>query len=237
MTGKDEKMNIQQTLTDIQVLVTYVKEHLSMQAPVMDGEKLDGIGRTVLEISGKLDAMGTNPSGSMMKLEDILSADMATIEGQLSKIADQVAEQMENAKNLYSKVEDRYVACAGALEQVNRKQDLVIAEQTDEVRRLVDGIDGLAKSVRGLEVKVEAVGTLTEAVEALENRMVEIVKEDRELNKAYVENADRLDRMVQDIEASYHGLNETLVSVDGSFRTAVSRLDVLLAQIRALAKK
>ena len=43
--------------------------------------------------------------------------------------------------------------------------------------------------------------------------------------------------MIQDVDQSYRHLNETLESVDGSFKTAVSRLDVLLMQMNLFTEE
>lgn len=229
-------MNIQQTVTDIQVMMTYIKERINLQAPLMNEKTLDGIGANVLAIKESLHDLTEN--GFKEKEQSAWNAQMADsleqLHGSLQEMKQQMDQTNTERETIMEAIKDNYAACALTEKEIVELQRKQIQTEQSASKVLTEEIPVVEERLEALSAQLRETDSLSSQLEALEAHLKEVRKTDQTLNQTYLENAGRLDNLVKNIQASYHELNETLVSVDSSFRTAVSRLDVLLMQIKLL---
>lgn len=234
-------MNAQQKLADIQMLVTYIKEHLDMDPAKAESKRLDEIAKTTLEISEILHLIENKTGEGAETLFAEYKADMDkasdTVIDRLMDIKKTLTTNTELTTNLYAKIDDIYVKYTGILEQSTTKLELQRENYNREIHDLIGEVQALTEMTKVLDSKTMTEDQLRVLVSGIENQIFEVVGQDRALNTAYLENANRLETMIQDVEQSYRQLNETLESVDGSFKTAVSRLDVLLMQMNLFTEE
>lgn len=239
MKRKDEKsMNVQQKLADIQMLITYIKEHLDMEPSKTESKRLDEIGKTTLEISGVLRSLeektGIGADNLFGEYKSIVNEAADMVSKQLKDIKTTLDTNTGLTNNLYQKIDDIYVKYTGILEESTTKLELQRENYAREIHNLISSVDTLTDMTKILDEKTMTEEQLKSLISGLEQQIYDVVGQDKALNTTYMENADRLESMINEVEQSYRNLNETLASVDGSFKTAVSRLDVLLMQMNLI---
>lgn len=234
-------MNMQQKLADIQMLVTYIKDHLDMEPAETESRRLDEIGKTTLEISDVLKTIeqktGTGADSIFDEYKTVVGKAVDDVASQLGDIKKVLDTNTGLTNNLYVKIDDIYVKYTGILEESTTKLELQRETYTKEIDRLVSEMERLTAMTKVLDEKTMTEEQLRVLVSGLEKQLYEVIGQDKNLNTVYMENANRLESMIKDVEQSYRNLNETLESVDGSFKTAVSRLDVLLMQMNLFTEE
>ena len=89
---------------------------------------------------------------------------------------------------------------------------------------------------RSLDKKVINRDQMGELISQVNNQLSEVLEADRVQKEQYEENTRELRAMVSEIRTSYTELNKTLAATDENFKTAISRLDVLLMQAKLLTE-
>lgn len=231
-------MNTQQKLADIHMLVTYIKEHVDKRPSESGNAKLDEIGTTTLEIAEMLKKVEqeTGPGADIM---------FADYKEHIGSAADKVLEQLTDVKrtldmntgltkDLYTKIEEIYTDYTGILEKATKTLEMQRENFSNEIRTLSDQVESLKGVATSLDKKTLTKDQISEIMGQIESKLEEIAGKDAEINDAYIKSAKHLEEMIGGIRNAYEDLNETLASVDESFKTAVSRMDVVLMQMNIL---
>ena len=233
--------NVQQTLADIHMLVNYIKDHVDKDPVVTEITKLNEIGETTLKIAEILETVGERTGNKADEMLEAYKQDIGTaadkIRSQLKEIKASLDANQTLTNDLYKKIEEIYAGYTGILEQSTTKLELQRENYSREVRQLSSEVARLSDIAKALDQKTMTEERMYQMIEGLERQFTDILKQDAQLNDAYVKNAKQLETSVSDIRASYESLNNTLSSVDSSFKTAVSRLEVLLMQMDLLTKE
>lgn len=234
-------MNIQQKLADICMMVTYIKEHVDTKPVAENIVQLDEIGKTTLKIAEMLHTVeektGEGTAALFESYKESIDKASDTVLEQLKEVKETLGSNTELTKSLQEKIENIYVDYTGILEQSTKKMELQRENYAEEIRRLMMEVKTLEETTRDLNEKTMTPEQISEMVNKLEKKLSDVIKQDTELNTTYEQNAEKLENMVAKIQESYQSLNDTLISVDSSFKTAVSRLDVLLMQMNLLTKE
>ena len=229
-------MNIAQALTDIQMLLTYIKEHVQTELVARESVKLDELAKTLLGVKTGLESLLAADTSKELDKEAALQTQLDSLTLTLSDVITALTNNQESEQALLGKVEERYVACAETLARAEKKQELQMDAYTEQMKQLMNELQNAVTATADVKEKLADADILSGELTALGAKIDTIEAADKQLNKTYIENAHRLDSLVEQIQTEYHALNQTLVSLDESFRTAVSRLDVLLVQAEQLGR-
>ena len=234
-------MNAQQKLADIYALVTYIKEHINADPIIDENNRLDEIGKTTLAISEMLQRLeqktGVEANEEFEEYRRALDEITKTIYEQLITIKDLLNNNGQKTTELYDKIEEVYTSYVGILKESSEKLELQNNRYSQEARNLISEVKELVSSVNGLNEKVMTEEQLQDIVHTVERQVEQLAKQDQEFNETYLKTSARLDAMIENIQTVYTHLDETLSSMDESFQTAVSRLNILLMQANQLTGK
>lgn len=234
-------MNAQQKLADIYALVAYIKEHIDENPIRNENQQLDEIGKTTLAISEMLQMLeqktGVQTNEEFGEYRRALGDITKTIYDQLVTIKSLLDDNGQKTTELYDKIEEVYTTYVGILKESSEKLELQNNRYSQEVHNLVDEVKELVSSVNGLNEKVMTKEQLQEILHTVEQQVDQIANQTQDFNVTYLKNSERLDGMIENIQTLYTHLDKTLSSVDESFQTAVSRLNILLMQANQLTRK
>lgn len=234
-------MNAQQKLADIYALVAYIKEHIDENPIRNENQQLDEIGKTTLAISEMLQMLeqktGVQTNEEFGEYRRALGDITKTIYDQLVTIKSLLDDNGQKTTELYDKIEDVYTTYVGILKESSEKLELQNNRYSQEAHNLVDEVKELVSSVNGLNEKVMTKEQLQEILHTVEQQVDQIANQTHDFNVTYLKNSERLDGMIENIQTLYTHLDKTLSSVDESFQTAVSRLNILLMQANQLTRK
>lgn len=234
-------MNAQQKLADIYALVAYIKEHIDENPIRNENQQLDEIGKTTLAISEMLQMLeqktGVQTNEEFGAYRRALGDITKTIYDQLVTIKSLLDDNGQKTTELYDKIEDVYTTYMGILKESSEKLELQNNRYSQEAHNLVDEVKELVSSVNGLNEKVMTKEQLQEILHTVEQQVDQIANQTQDFNVTYLKNSERLDGMIENIQTLYTHLDKTLSSVDESFQTAVSRLNILLMQANQLTRK
>lgn len=234
-------MNAQQKLADIYALVAYIKEHIDENPIRNENQQLDEIGKTTLAISEMLQMLeqktGVQTNEEFGEYRRALGDITKTIYDQLVTIKSLLDDNGQKTTELYDKIEDVYTTYVGILKESSEKLELQNNRYSQEAHNLVDEVKELVSSVNGLNEKVMTKEQLQEILHTVEQQVDQIANQTQDFNVTYLKNSERLDGMIENIQTLYTHLDKTLSSVDESFQTAVSRLNILLMQANQLTRK
>lgn len=234
-------MNAQQKLADIYALVAYIKEHIDENPIRNENQQLDEIGKTTLAISEMLQMLeqktGVQTNEEFGEYRRALGDITKTIYDQLVTIKSLLDDNGQKTTELYDKIEEVYTTYVGILKESSEKLELQNNCYSQEAHNLVDEVKELVSSVNGLNEKVMAKEQLQEILHTVEQQVDQIANQTQDFNVTYLKNSERLDGMIENIQTLYTHLDKTLSSVDESFQTAVSRLNILLMQANQLTGK
>lgn len=234
-------MNAQQKLADIYALVAYIKEHIDENPIRNENQQLDEIGKTTLAISEMLQMLeqktGVQTNEEFGEYRRALGDITKTIYDQLVTIKSLLDDNGQKTTELYDKIEEVYTTYVGILKESSEKLELQNNRYSQEAHNLVDEVKELVSSVNGLNEKVMTKEQLQEILHTVEQQVDQIANQTQDFNVTYLKNSERLDGMIENIQTLYTHLDKTLSSVDESFQTAVSRLNILLMQANQLARK
>lgn len=234
-------MNAQQKLADIYALVAYIKEHIDENPIRNENQQLDEIGKTTLAISEMLQMLeqktGVQTNEEFGEYRRALGDITKTIYDQLVTIKSLLDDNGQKTTELYDKIEEVYTTYVGILKESSEKLELQNNRYSQEAHNLVDEVKELVSSVNGLNEKVMTKEQLQEILHTVEQQVDQIANQTQDFNVTYLKNSERLDGMIENIQTLYTHLDKTLSSVDESFQTAVSRLNILLMQANQLTRK
>lgn len=234
-------MNAQQKLADIYALVAYIKEHIDENPIRNENQQLDEIGKTTLAISEMLQMLeqktGVQTNEEFEEYRRALGDITKTIYDQLVTIKSLLDDNGQKTTELYDKIEEVYTTYVGILKESSEKLELQNNRYSQEAHNLVDEVKELVSSVNGLNEKVMTKEQLQEILHTVEQQVDQIANQTQDFNVTYLKNSERLDGMIENIQTLYTHLDKTLSSVDESFQTAVSRLNILLMQANQLTRK
>lgn len=234
-------MNAQQKLADIYALVAYIKEHIDENPIRNENQQLDEIGKTTLAISEMLQMLeqktGVQTNEEFGEYRRALGDITKTIYDQLVTIKSLLDDNGQKTTELYDKIEEVYTTYVGILKESSEKLELQNNRYSQEAHNLVDEVKELVSSVNGLNEKVMTKEQLQEILHTVEQQVDQIANQTQDFNVTYLKNSERLDGMIENIQTLYTNLDKTLSSVDESFQTAVSRLNILLMQANQLTRK
>lgn len=234
-------MNAQQKLADIYALVAYIKEHIDENPIRNENQQLDEIGKTTLAISEMLQMLeqktGVQTNEEFGEYRRALGDITKTIYDQLVTIKSLLDDNGQKTTELYDKIEEVYTTYVGILKESSEKLELQNNRYSQEAQNLVDEVKELVSSVNGLNEKVMTKEQLQEILHTVEQQVDQIANQTQDFNVTYLKNSERLDGMIENIQTLYTHLDKTLSSVDESFQTAVSRLNILLMQANQLTRK
>lgn len=234
-------MNTQQKLADIYALVAYIKEHIDENPIRNENQQLDEIGKTTLAISEMLQMLeqktGVQTNEEFGEYRRALGDITKTIYDQLVTIKSLLDDNGQKTTELYDKIEEVYTTYVGILKESSEKLELQNNRYSQEAHNLVDEVKELVSSVNGLNEKVMTKEQLQEILHTVEQQVDQIANQTQDFNVTYLKNSERLDGMIENIQTLYIHLDKTLSSVDESFQTAVSRLNILLMQANQLTGK
>lgn len=234
-------MNAQQKLADIYALVAYIKEHIDENPIRNENQQLDEIGETTLAISEMLQMLeqktGVQTNEEFGEYRRALGDITKTIYDQLVTIKSLLDDNGQKTTELYDKIEEVYTTYVGILKESSEKLELQNNRYSQEAHNLVDEVKELVSSVNGLNEKVMTKEQLQEILHTVEQQVDQIANQTQDFNVTYLKNSERLDGMIENIQTLYTHLDKTLSSVDESFQTAVSRLNILLMQANQLTRK
>lgn len=233
-------MNPLQKLADIHSMITYIKEHVSAEPITLDSAKLDEIGQATLVIAELLESIkedtGKGASERYAEYVAQVNENAEKILEQLKTIKDDVDSDKEAANELYRKIEEVYVEYTGILKKSTKTLELQKEHYSEDVETLTEEVSKLVTATESLDKKTMNKEEMLELLSGVETQLTDVIEQDKVLNDAYERNSRQLQEQVNEISQSCQSLNQTLLSVNESFTTAVSRLDVLLMQVNVLRK-
>ena len=233
-------MNPLQKLADIHSMITYIKEHVSAEPITLDSAKLDEIGQATLVIAELLESIkedtGKGASERYAEYVAQVNENAKKILEQLKTIKDDVDSDKEATNELYRKIEEVYVEYTGILEKSTKTLELQRERYSGDVETLTEEVGKLVTATESLDKKTMNKEEMLELLSGVETQLTSVIEQDKALNDAYERNSRQLQEQVNEISQSCKSLNQTLLSVNESFTTAVSRLDVLLMQVNVLRK-
>lgn len=233
-------MNPLQKLADIHSMITYIKEHVSAEPITLDSAKLDEIGQATLVIAELLESIkedtGKGASERYAEYVAQVNENAEKILEQLKTIKDDVDSDKEATNELYRKIEEVYVEYTGILEKSTKILELQREHYSEDVETLTEEVSKLVTATESLDKKTMNKEEMLELLSGVETQLTDVIEQDKALNDAYERNSRQLQEQVNEISQSCQSLNQTLLSVNESFTTAVSRLDVLLMQVNVLRK-
>lgn len=233
-------MNPLQKLADIHSMITYIKEHVSAEPITLDSAKLDEIGQATLVIAELLESIkedtGKGASERYAEYVAQVNENAEKILEQLKTIKDDVDSDKEATNELYRKIEEVYVEYTGILEKSTKTLELQREHYSEDVETLTEEVSKLVTATESLDKKTMNKEEMLELLSGVETQSTDVIEQDKALNDAYERNSRQLQEQVNEISQSCQSLNQTLLSVNESFTTAVSRLDVLLMQVNVLRK-
>lgn len=233
-------MNPLQKLADIHSMITYIKEHVSAEPITLDSAKLDEIGQATLVIAELLESIkedtGKGASERYAEYVAQVNENAEKILEQLKTIKDDVDSDKEATNTLYRKIEEVYVEYTGILEKSTKTLELQREHYSEDVETLTEEVSKLVTATESLDKKTMNKEEMLELLSGVETQLTDVIEQDKALNDAYERNSRQLQEQVNEISQSCQSLNQTLLSVNESFTTAVSRLDVLLMQVNVLRK-
>lgn len=233
-------MNPLQKLADIHSMITYIKEHVSAEPITLDSAKLDEIGQATLVIAELLESIkedtGKGASERYAEYVAQVNENAEKILEQLKTIKDDVDSDKEATNELYRKIEEVYVEYTGILEKSTKTLELQREHYSEDVETLTEEVSKLVTATESLDKKTMNKEEMLELLSGVETQLTSVIEQDKALNDAYERNSRQLQEQVNEISQSCQSLNQTLLSVNESFTTAVSRLDVLLMQVNVLRK-
>lgn len=233
-------MNPLQKLADIHSMITYIKEHVSAKPITLDSAKLDEIGQATLVIAELLESIREDTGkGARERYAEYVAQvneNAEKILEQLKAIKDDVDSDKEATKELYRKIEEVYVEYTGILEKSTKTLELQREHYSEDVETLTEEVSKLVTAAESLDKKTMNKEEMLELLSGVETQLTDVIEQDKALNDAYERNSRQLQEQVNEISQSCQSLNQTLLSVNESFTTAVSRLDVLLMQVNVLRK-
>lgn len=233
-------MNPLQKLADIHSMITYIKEHVSAEPITLDSAKLDEIGQATLVIAELLESIkedtGKGASERYAEYVAQVNENAEKILEQLKTIKDDVDSDKEATNELYRKIEEVYVEYTGILKKSTKTLELQKEHYSEDVETLTEEVSKLVTATESLDKKTMNKEEMLELLSGVETQLTDVIEQDKVLNDAYERNSRHLQEQVNEISQSCQSLNQTLLSVNESFTTAVSRLDVLLMQVNVLRK-
>ena len=233
-------MNPLQKLADIHSMITYIKEHVSAEPITLDNAKLDEIGQATLVIAELLESIkedtGKGDSERYAEYVAQVNENAEKILEQLKTIKDDVDSDKEATNELYRKIEEVYVEYTGILKKSTKTLELQKEHYSEDVETLIEEVSKLVTATESLDKKTMNKEEMLELLSGVETQLTDVIEQDKVLNDAYERNSRQLQEQVNEISQSCQSLNQTLLSVNESFITAVSRLDVLLMQVNVLRK-
>lgn len=233
-------MNPLQKLADIHSMITYIKEHVSAEPITLDSAKLDEIGQATLVIAELLESIkedtGKGASERYAEYVAQVNENAEKILEQLKTIKDDVDSDKEATNELYRKIEEVYVEYTGILKKSTKTLELQKEHYSEDVETLTEEVSKLVTATESLDKKTMNKEEMLELLSGVETQLTDVIEQDKVLNDAYERNSRQLQEQVNEISQSCQSLNQTLLSVNESFTTAVSRLDVLLMQVNVLRK-
>ena len=137
---------------------------------------------------------------------------------------------------LYDRIEEVYVNYTGILEQSTKSLELQRQSYNAKLSGLTKELNELMVLTRSLDKKVINRDQMGELISQVNDQLSEVLEADRIQKEQYEENTKELRAMVSEIRTSYTELNKTLAATDENFKTAISRLDVLLMQAKLLTE-
>ena len=222
-------------------MVAYIKEHIDENPIRNENQQLDEIGKTTLAISEMLQMLeqktGVQTNEEFGEYRRALGDITKTIYDQLVTIKSLLDDNGQKTTELYDKIEEVYTTYVGILKESSEKLELQNNRYSQEAHNLVDEVKELVSSVNGLNEKVMTKEQLQEILHTVEQQVDQIANQTQDFNVTYLKNSERLDGMIENIQTLYTHLDKTLSSVDESFQTAVSRLNILLMQANQLTRK
>lgn len=233
-------MNPLQKLADIHSMITYIKEHVSAEPITLDSAKLDEIGQATLVIAELLESIKEDTgNGARERYAEYVAQvneNAEKILEQLKTIKADVDSDKEATNELYRKIEEVYVEYTGILEKSTKTLELQRERYSGDVETLTEEVSKLVTATESLDKKTMNKEEMLELLSGVETQLTSVIEQDKALNDAYERNSRQLQEQVNEISQSCQSLNQTLLSVNESFTTAVSRLDVLLMQVNVLRK-
>lgn len=233
-------MNPLQKLADIHSMITYIKEHVSAEPITLDSAKLDEIGQATLVVAELLESIKEDTgNGARERYAEYVAQvneNAEKILEQLKTIKDDVDSDKEATNELYRKIEEVYVEYTGILEKSTKTLELQREHYSEDVETLTEEVSKLVTATESLDKKTMNKEEMLELLSRVETQLTDVIEQDKALNDAYERNSRQLQEQVNEISQSCQSLNQTLLSVNESFTTAVSRLDVLLMQVNVLRK-
>ena len=233
-------MNPLQRLTDIYTMVSYITEHMDAETPKKENAQLDEIGKTTLAIADLLQTIETNTGADARKQYGacIKTLDEGTnkILKELSAIKDFIDTDKTDTRKLYDKIEEVYISYTGILEQSTKSLEIQRQSYNSRLAGLTKELGVLLHLTKSLNDKVASKDEMAEMLSQVEEQLSEVIEADKRQNEIYESNAKELKSMIEEIKDSYASLNQTLSTTDENFKTAVSRLDVLLMQVKLLVE-
>lgn len=233
-------MNPLQRLTDIYTMTSYIMEHMDKETPSKESARLDEIGQTTLAIA---ELLKTIESDTGAKTREQFGTCIQTLNEGTGKILEEltaIKESMDTDKEtttkLYDRIEEVYVSYTGILEQSTKSLEIQRQSYNTKLAGLTKELGALLILTKSLDDKVLSKEQMAEMINEVEVQLAEVIEADRKQNEIYEANTTELKEMVAEIKESYASLNETLSATDSNFKTAVSRLDLLLMQVRLLVE-
>lgn len=234
-------MNTQQKLADIYMLVTYIKEHIDNESATEESGKLDEIGAATLSIANVLESIEEKTGNVAISMfhdyKDVIDKVSDQVLGQLTGVKDTLDANTNLTKDLYQKIEEIYIEYTGTLESSTKRLELHQENYNKEIAGIREEIASLTQAANDLSKKVMTEDELMSHVKALDTQLANVIERDKEWQESYENDVEGLNVIVGEIQNTYQSLNDTLLSVDSSFKTAVSRMDILLMQMDLLTKE
>lgn len=233
-------MNPLQRLSDIYTMTSYIMEHLDKTSAEKESTHLDEIGQTTLSIAELLRTIeqqtGAGTREQFGNMIQTLDAGTQSILEELTRIKESMDEDTGTTTKLYDRIEEVYVNYTGILEQSTKSLELQRQSYNAKLSGLTKELNELMVLTRSLDKKVINRDQMGELISQVNDQLSEVLEADRIQKEQYEENTKELRAMVSEIRTSYTELNKTLAATDENFKTAISRLDVLLMQAKLLTE-
>lgn len=233
-------MNPLQRLSDIYTMTSYIMEHIDKNTAEKESARLDEIGQTTLSIADLLKTIETQTGAESRKqfgdCIKTLNEGTEKILEELTAIKTSMDTDTNNTTKLYDQIENVYVKYTGILEQSTKSLELQRQSYNAKLSGLTKEMNELLVLMQSLYDKVVSKEEMVTLIDQVEDQLSAVLEEDRTQREQYENNTKELCAMVSEIRTSYKELNQTLAATDENFKTAVSRLDVLLMQAKLLVE-
>ena len=234
------KVSPEQTLSDIRVILQYIKEHLSLEKQSSRGEQLDHMGQTTLKILTALSSvdtsMGETYQGIFTTYTDKIDNISQDLKSSLSLVSHEIKENIISNEDLQIKIAgayDKYVQDSIAITQALSDQHVLNKGQYESI---TNTLDDLAISIDGINEKIVSAEMLEEVFATLYDKLDGMAEADQSFDKASKSALGVIGGQLNTATELLENISGSLGSIEASFTESTSRLSLVDVKADAILK-